>query len=104
VGIFPERFNGISWIKRKLKKKDYTDLHKIKILFTSNIEEHKELFEHRILLCDEKYIKELSGCAYISADDLEIAKKEAEELKYELTKVDKKKLMDIIESYRSERI
>ena len=104
VGVFPEKFNGISWMRRKFKKKDYSNLHKIKVLFISNIEEHKDLFEKRIILCDEKYIKEFSGCAYILADELETAKREAEELKNKLIKVDEEKLMDMIESYRSEKI
>ncbi len=103
VGVFPERFSGMSWMRRSLKKKDYMDMQKIKILFLSNIEEHKELFEHRILLCDEKYIKEFSGCAYITAGDLEAAKKEAEETKNKMLKVDEKKLIDIISSYRTDR-
>lgn len=103
VGVFPERFSGMSWMRRNLKKKDYMDLQKIKILFLSNIEEHKELFEHRILLCDEKYLKEFSGCAYITSGDLEAAKKESEETKHKLMKVDERKLVDIISSYRSDR-
>lgn len=104
VGIFPEKFNGMSWMRRKFRKKDYKNLIRTKILFISNPEEHKDLIEKRLILCDEKYIKELGGCAYINADELEIAKNEAEELKYKMTKVDEKKLLGIIEGYRSERI
>ena len=104
VGIFPARFNGISWIKRKFKKKDYKELNKIKILFISNPEEETELFERRIILCDEKYITEFKGCAYISPELLETAKGEAEETKYKLTKIDEGKLRGIIEEYRGERI
>ena len=103
VGIFPEKFGGISWLRRKFKKKDYKNLQRIKILFAPNPQEHKDLLEKRILVCDEKYIKEFSGCAYVTYDDLETAKKEAEEMKYKMTKVDERKLTDIIQSYRSER-
>ena len=90
-------------LDRKFKKKDYDKLKRIKILFISNPGEHKDLVEKRMFVCDEKYLNELEGCVYITADDFETSKSEAEELKNNMTKVDEKKLASIIESYRSER-
>ncbi len=91
IGIFPERYNGLTLINRKLRKKDIEDLERIEVAFLSESLDYAPLVDRGILVTDTKYVKETAGCYYINVDDLE-------KLKSRGVSVEK-----IVEDYRKKR-
>ncbi len=93
VGVFPEVSSGIVLIKRKLKGVDLENLGDIEIAFVENPPDRNYLGERGIVVADPGYVKEISGCFYITTNDLN-----------EIWALKKISLDRIIENYRKERI
>lgn len=91
IGIFPERYNGLTLIKRKLKKKDFEDLEGIEVTFSSEPINYEPLLDKGILVTDTKYVKEKANFYYITIDDLK-------KLKSKRAPLEK-----IVEDYRKKR-
>lgn len=91
IGIFPERYNGLTLIKRKLKKKDLEDLKGIDVAFLSESMDTSPLADRGILVTDTVYVKEKANLYYITIDDLK-------KLKSKRAPLEK-----IVEDYRKKR-
>jgi len=91
IGVFPERYNGLTLIKRRLKKRDLEELDGIDVAFSSEPINYEPLLDRGILVTDTKYVKEEANLYYITTDDLK-------RLKSKRTPLEK-----IIEDYRKKR-
>lgn len=93
VGIFPEVNSGIVLIKRRLRREDLGNLEDIEIALIENESDRDYLEEKGIITASPDYIKEISGCFYITTEDLNKIR--------ELKKI----LLDrIVEDYRKKRV
>ncbi|MBN2014127.1 MAG: DUF460 domain-containing protein [Candidatus Altiarchaeota archaeon] len=92
IGVFPEVYNGYTVVLRRLKKKDLDLLDKVKVAFTPEKANHSILASRNIFVTGIEYLREVSGCYFISADDISKLTKAAVSLE------------KIVEDYRSHRI
>lgn len=92
VGIFPDVFNGITLIKRRLKDRDYNLLSQIRIAFTDGAENIKILNERGIIVENPRCLKILADCIYIDIDDYK-----------KIQKNSKASIEKLVEEYRSKR-
>ncbi|ODS35950.1 MAG: hypothetical protein A7315_04835 [Candidatus Altiarchaeales archaeon WOR_SM1_79] len=100
IGIFPEAVNGITWIRRGLRRRDYDLLNNFRIaLVDKKIRVDKRRVKD-VLTADSKVVKEIAGCGYIEAGDAEALEKKFE--KEYLVGVGG--LKKIVNDYRKERV
>jgi len=92
VGIFPDVFNGLTLIKRRLKNRDYNLLDQIKVAFTEDSENIKILNERGILTESPEFLKTLADCIYIDTDDYRKIQKDS-----------KVSIEKLVEEYRNKR-
>lgn len=92
VGVFPEITSGIVLIKKRLKEQDLEGLRDIEIAFVQNPSDRKYLKGKGIIVADPGYVKEISGCFYITVEDLN-----------KIREMEKISLDGIIEDYRRGR-
>ncbi len=92
VGVFPEITSGIVLIKKRLKEQDLEGLRDIEIAFVQNPSDRKYLKGKGIIVADLGYVKEISGCFYITVEDLN-----------KIREMEKISLDGIIEDYRRGR-
>lgn len=90
VGVFPQHFNGMTVINRRLKKQDQEKIRDIKIAFTDDPENQKILAEKDITAGDMGCLHSIANYFYTTPEELNKTKK-------------KPSLEEIIEEYRAKR-
>ena len=76
--MFPSSIDGMTLVKKKLKKKDHKLLDDVKIAFTSEPKNFEILKNKGIYIPDRRYLKEIEGCYFITNEEFSkiIKKKE----------------------------
>ena len=92
IGAFPDVFDGLTFIKRRLKNTDHTLLDEIKIAFTDDLENEKILKERGITVESPKCLKILADCVYMSDEEYRKLQKDS------IVHIEK-----LVEEYRTNR-
>jgi predicted RNase H-like nuclease (RuvC/YqgF family) len=91
IGVFPERYKGLTLVNRRLKKRDLENLGDIEGAFLSRSFKPDPLLDRNILVADTEYVREKAGVYYITVDDLRRVRSR------------KPSLEEIVEDYRRKR-
>lgn len=98
VGIYPKKKRGYILVRQKLSDKDVDELKGVSFVFT-DLEENKRILRgRRVKVSDTKYVKEIEGCFFISAQDVEKIDKMNKESAAPPVSID-----NLVDNYRKDR-
>ncbi|MFC2154370.1 DUF460 domain-containing protein [Candidatus Altiarchaeota archaeon] len=70
VGVFPQVYNGLTLLKRRLKKRDWDNIKKVEIAFVDDPKDRDSLVRKGIKASESKALKQILECYYIPQKDL----------------------------------
>ncbi|MFH1722106.1 MAG: DUF460 domain-containing protein [Candidatus Altiarchaeota archaeon] len=93
VGIFPKEYGGLTFLRRKIKKKDWNQLEKAEVVFIGDLKDREFLIKKGIRTADAAILRSLNDCYYVKEKDLTPIKKKGLQ----------RDLEEIVIDYRLER-